>query len=285
MSENEKYKLLGFDCVKRNVNLMVLNTGRVLSVSYDQIRNSEIIDDLNKREIESVYRKIYSSGYSVDTEYDFIERPEKQWFFYAICCMIISVCYIFSNVSAVKPVYLEQFNLIITPGTFIYPFTFLVVDLLNEFFGYKRARNAIFLCVIANTAILGLLTASLSLPTIDGWRFNSGYNDLIIQIQSTFIASTLSFTVSEIVNSKALCFIKKLTNSNYLYIRIISSIFIASVFDSFIFCFVAFYGLMANAQIVDMAILQIIIKLFYALFNIFPAYGARYLFRKYLAYR
>ncbi|MGX5056345.1 queuosine precursor transporter [Enterobacter asburiae] len=285
MSENEKYKLLGFDHAKRNVNLMVLNTGRVLSVSYDQIRNSEIIDDLNKREIESVYRKIYSSGYSVDTEYDFIERPEKQWFFYSICCMIISVCYIFSNISAVKPVYLERFNLIITPGTFIYPFTFLVVDLLNEFFGYKRARTAIILCVIANSVILGLLTVSLSLPTIDGWRFNSGYHDLIIQIQSTFIASTLSFTVSEIVNSKVLCFIKKLTNSNYLYIRIVSSIFIASVFDSFIFCFIAFYGLMDTVQIVDMVMIQIFIKIFYALFNVFPAYGARYLFRKYLAYK
>lgn len=283
MAENSKYKLLGFDCVRNCVNLMVMNTGRVLSVSYSEITNTDIIDDLNKREIESIYRKVYSSGSGGNTEYDFIERPEKQWFFYVICCMAISVCYIFSNISAVKPVFIDIFDLTITPGTFIYPFTFLIVDLLNEFYGYKRARNAIFLCVIANATILGLLTISLALPSIQGWAFNEGYNDLIAQIQTTFLASTISFTVSELVNSRILCFIKKLTNSNYLYIRIVASIFIASVLDSFIFCFMAFYNLMDVRQIIDMALLQIIIKLFYALFNVFPAYGARYLFNKYLA--
>jgi len=283
MVENEKYKLLGFDCVRNCVNLMVMNTGRVLSVPFSEIRNSEIMDDLNKREIESVYRKIYSSGYQVDTEYDFSERPERQWFFYVICCIAISVCYIFSNISAVKPVYLEKFDLIITPGTFIYPFTFLIVDLLNEFYGFRRARNAIFLCVCGNAAILGLLTFSLTLPTIHNWAFDKGFHDLIKQIQATFLASTISFTISELANSKVLCFIKRITNSNYLYLRIVSSIFVASLIDSFIFCFMVFYNLMPVEAIINMAFIQIVIKLCYAIFNVLPAYGARYLFNRYLA--
>lgn len=210
MAENKKYKLLGFDCVRNCVNLMVMNTGRVLTASYDNIRNTDIIDDLSKREIEAIYRKIYSSGCERKTEYDFTERPEKQWFFYVICCMAISVCYVFSNIAAVKPVFIESLGLIITPGTFIYPFTFLIVDLLNEFYGYKRAKNAIFLCVIANAAILGLLTISLKLPTLHDWQFNHGFTQLITQIQSTFLASTISFTVSELANSKVLCYVKKI---------------------------------------------------------------------------
>lgn len=285
MAENEKFKLLGFDCVHSCVNLMVMNTGRVLSVPFSEIRSSEIMDDLNKREIESVYRKIYSSGYQVDTEYDFSERPERQWLFYVVCCLAISVCYIFSNISAVKPVYFEQFGLVITPGTFIYPFTFLIVDLLNEFYGFRRARNAILLCVCGNAAILGMLTISLNLPSVHNWAFDKSYSELVKQIQATFFASTVSFTISELVNSKVLCFIKRITNSNYLYIRIISSIFVASVLDSFIFCFMAFYNLMTVKSIICMAVIQIVIKLCYAIFNVFPAYGARYLFNRYLAAR
>lgn len=133
MQENHKYKLLGFDCLRNSVNVMVMNTGRVINIPLSEIRNSEVMDDLNKREIESICRKVYSAGYNGETEYHFTERPERQWMFYAVCCMIILVCYIFSNISAVEPLYFERLNLIITPGTFVYPFTFLVVDLLNEF--------------------------------------------------------------------------------------------------------------------------------------------------------
>ena len=79
-----------------------------------------------------------------------------------------------------------------------------------------------------------------------------------------------------------LCKIKELTNSRYLYIRILSSIFVASVIDSVVFCFIAFSGLMTNEQIIGIIAVQVIIKLAYAIVNVFPAYGARYLFNKYL---
>jgi queuosine precursor transporter len=282
MVVNEKYKLLGFDSVHDKINLMVLNTGRVLSVPYNEIRNSDVMDDLTTREIEAIYRKIYSSGIKVETEYDFSERYDGQWIFYAICCLIISVCYIYSNVAAVKPVYIFSLGITVTPGTFVYPLTFLVVDLLNEFYGFRRARDAIFMCIVANAAILGMLTFSLTLPSLPGWKFNSDYTDLIRQIQSTFLASTISFMVSELVNSRVLCYIKKLTNSNYLCIRIFVSTFVASILDSFIFCFIVFLSLMPVGKIISMAIAQVVIKLLYSIFNIIPAYGARYLFNRYL---
>ncbi|WP_167566408.1 VUT family protein [Candidatus Erwinia dacicola] len=101
-----------------------------------------------------------------------------------------------------------------------------ILDLLNEFYGFRRTRNAIFLYIIGNAVILGLLTLSLNLPLLHGWTFDKGYSELIKQIQTTFLASTISFTISELVNSKVLCYLKRITNSKYLYIRIVSSIFL-----------------------------------------------------------
>lgn len=282
MEANIKYKLIGFDILNGKANVMVLNTGRVMSMPYERLLSSEVIDDFNAREVSAVCRKIYSSGESVKTEYEFKDRNEKQWLTYVAFCLVISVCYIFSNIAAVKPVHIQYFDLIITPGTFVYPFTFLVVDLLNEFYGFRLARKAIYMCVVANAAILGLLYISLKLPVIPEWIFNGPYNSLINQIQSTFLASTIAFLTSELANSYVLCKIKELTNSRYLYIRILSSIFVASVIDSVVFCFIAFSGLMTNEQIIGIIAVQVIIKLAYAIVNIFPAYGARYLFNKYL---
>jgi uncharacterized PurR-regulated membrane protein YhhQ (DUF165 family) len=61
------------------------------------------------------------------------------------------------------------------------------------------------------------------------------------------------------------------------------SAFFAVIVDSFIFCAVAFYGTMQNNEILDIIYIQIAIKMCFAVFNILPAYGARYLFKKYVA--
>lgn len=83
--------------------------------------------------------------------------------------------------------------MLVTPGVFVYPLTFLIVDLLNEFYGFKLARRAIYMCVCSNALLLLLLSLSLSLPVLPEWIFNSSYKNLVTQIQSAFIASTLAF--------------------------------------------------------------------------------------------
>lgn len=142
-------------------------------------------------------------------------------------------------------------------------------------------QEELYICVCSNALLLLLL--SLSLPVLPEWTFNSSYKNLITQIQSAFIASTLAFFCSELANSYTLIKIKKLTKSKYLYVRLISSTFVASVLDSIIFCFIAFYGVMEQSQILQIICVQIAVKLIYALINVFPAYGARYLFNRYLA--
>ncbi|QLH64543.1 queuosine precursor transporter [Serratia symbiotica] len=283
MEYNERFKLLGFDPVTNRIKIMIKNTGRIMSANFYDIRNTDVMDDLSRDEVEAIYRKAYSSGQQVDTQYDITSRPERQWILYSLFCLIITVCYIFSNISAVKPVFFSGLGVLVTPGVFVYPLTFLIVDLLNEFYGFKLARRAIYMCVCSNALLLLLLSLSLSLPVLPEWIFNSSYKNLVTQIQSAFIASTLAFFCSELANSYTLIKIKKLTKSKYLYVRLISSTFVASVLDSIIFCFIAFYGVMEQGQILQIICVQIAVKLIYALINVFPAYGARYLFNRYLA--
>ncbi|MEB0294790.1 VUT family protein, partial [Pseudomonas sp. 10S4] len=61
------------------------------------------------------------------------------------------------------------------------------------------------------------------------------------------------------------------------------STFFAVIIDSFIFCSIAFYGEMQSVEILSIIYIQITIKMCFAVFNILPAYGARYLFKKYIA--
>ena len=98
----------------------------------------------------------------------------------------------------------------------------------------------------------------------------------------SLIASLISFLVSEYVNTYLLCKIKELTNSRFLFLRVFLSTFIAVIIDSFLFCFLAFYGVMETSVILDMIVIQILIKVSFAFFNVFPAYGMRALLNKYM---
>lgn len=278
----QRYKLLGFNSPENSANILISRTGRIMRISIKELERSEFIDDFNAHELKSIYRKIYSSDNDAASVYDIEDRNQKSWVFYSNLVLLLSVFYVFSNFAAAKPVYLQQLDIIVTPGTFIYPLSFLVIDLLSEFYGFKLAKRAIYMSLFANLIIVILLSVSTQLPAIPDWSLNEFYNLLISQVVSAVIASSLAFFLSEYVNSYILCTLKKLTSSRFLFVRVFFSTLAAAIIDSFVFCFIAFYGKMEFDSIVKMAVLQIIIKFFFAIFNVFPAYWCRYLFNRFI---
>lgn len=276
-----KYKLLGFEKSKGLAVIMVIATGRVVKVKLDDLVKSELVDSLNKAEIKSVYKKIYSGGAAL-TAYEVNDRHERSWLIYVALNLTLFALYIFTNVSAAKLVYIEYFDVVVTPGVFLYPLTFLVVDVLNESFGLRLARRAILFAFASNVFILVLLTGSAWFPGLPGWKLDAPYGEVIAHVSSALIASSVSFLVSEYVNSYLLSRIKELTSSRFLFLRVFLSTFFAVIIDSFIFCFIAFYGKMQSTDILSVVYVQIVIKMCFAFFNILPAYGARALFKRYV---
>ena len=280
--ENSKYKLLGFENDKSLAVIMVISTGKVVKVKLGEVLKSEILDNLNKAEIKDIYRKYYSRG-SALTAYEITDRHERSWIIYVTLNLLLFTLYIFANVAAAKLVYFERFDVVVTPGVFLYPLTFLIVDLLNEFYGFRLARKAILFAFASNAFIVVLLAGTSHLPGLPGWKLDIPYGEVISYFSSVLVASSISFLFSEYVNSYLLCKIKELTNSRFLFFRVFLSSFFAVIIDSFIFCFIAFYGTMHSSDLLNIIYVQIAIKMCFAVFNILPAYGARHLFKKYVA--
>lgn len=279
--EKSRYKLLGFENNKSLAVIMIISTGKVVKVKLDQLLKGQIIDDLNRAEVREVYRKFYSRGDAV-TAYEFTDRHEASWIVYVFLNLILFTLYVVSNVAAAKVVYVERFDLVVTPGLFLYPLTFLIVDLLNEFYGFRLARRAILFAFAGNAFVIALLAGASYLPGLPGWEIGTYYGAVINHVSSVLLASSVSFLVSEHINSYLLCRIKELTSSRFLFLRVFFSTFFAVIIDSFIFCFLAFYGVMEYADVIALIYVQIAIKVGFAFFNVLPAYGARSLFRKYV---
>lgn len=280
-SENSRHKLLGFEKSKGLAVVMVISTGTVIKVKLADLLKSEIVDYLSKMELREVYRKFYSGGEAL-TVYDVSDRHERSWLTYVVLNLLLFSLYIFTNVSAAKLVYVEALDIVVTPGVFLYPLTFLVVDILNESYGLRLARKAIYFAFASNAFILLLLSFTSWLPGLSGWQLDEPYDEVMVHVSSALVASSVSFLFSEYANSYLLSRIKELTNSRYLFFRVFISTCFAVVIDSFLFCFIAFYGSLSNENILKIVYVQIVIKMCVAVFNILPAYAARSLFRKYV---
>ncbi|UVL40916.1 queuosine precursor transporter [Pseudomonas sp. B21-040] len=281
LSENSSYKLLGFENSKGLAVIMIVSTGKVIKIKLDDLLKSDVVDNLNRAEIKSVYRKFYSGGAAL-TAYEINDRQEKSWMIYVALNLLLFALYIFTNVAATKLVYIEWLDIIVTPGVFIYPLTFLIVDVLNEFYGLRLARKAILFAFASNALITVLLSATSFLPGLSGWKLDEPYSEVMTHVSSVLVASSISFIFSEYVNSYLLNKIKQLTSSRFLFLRVFLSTLFAVIIDSFIFCFIAFYGSMATAEVLNIVYVQIAIKMCFAVFNILPAYGARSLFKRYV---
>lgn len=280
-AENSRYKLLGFDNHKSRVIIMVVATGKVIKVKLSELIGSEVMDNFNPAEVKTIHKKLYSQEGSV-TAYDFKDRHERSWMIYVVLNLLLFTLYIFTSIAATKPIFLEWPGIVVTPGAFLYPLTFLIVDVLNESYGLRLARRAIFFAFVSNALIIAMLSVTTYLPGLADWKLDEPYNQVIGHLSSVLIASLISFLVSEYVNTYLLCKIKELTNSRFLFLRVFLSTFIAVIIDSFLFCFLAFYGVMETSVILDMIVIQILIKVSFAFFNVFPAYGMRALLNKYM---
>jgi uncharacterized integral membrane protein (TIGR00697 family) len=282
MEPNQKFKLLGFT---RHgtiaANVMVLATGKTITMGLNELADSEISEDLSRHELQALYRKLYGNNQQ-QTAYELSDRHERSWYAYLIITVALSVIYIFSTLCGVKPIQIPALNLITPPAIFIYPLTFILVDILNEFYGLRLARRTIIISFMANLIfVLGVWVTTL-VPAIPQWEYSETYNGIVHSIMAVLVASSAAYLISENVNSYLLCKIKELTNSRYLFVRVITSTVVASAIDSVVFCTLAFYNVLSWDIIKTMILSQFMIKVVYALVGVGPIYAARSLFNRYI---
>jgi queuosine precursor transporter len=279
---NTKYKLLSFTHTKKIIaNISLLATGRTFSIPLEQLVLCDISDDLSPSENREIYRKIYSNN-NKNTIYDIKDKKSKYWLTYTTICLFLTSLVIFCTVSGIKPVEIKSLNLIIPAAIFAYPVSFILVDILNEFFGLKLARAAIISTFFVNIVFCISLWLVGLLPSIAGWELSNTFSQMTISIISVLVASSVSFIISENINAYLLFKIKELTKSKFLFLRVITSTVTASAIDSILFITIVFYGKLDIDIIKIMILTQFLIKTSYAVIGIFPIYASRWAFNKYI---
>ncbi|MCA0970401.1 queuosine precursor transporter [Halobacillus litoralis] len=154
----------------------------------------------------------------------------------------IGMSTVVANIQVVKTV--EMFGLNATLGNILYGTAFLATDILNEKYGQKEARKAVWMGF--STLILLTLIMQMAL------QFTPGENDIAQPaletlfgiVPSIAIGSLTAYIISQYFDVWLYARLKRVFKTDKtLWIRNNGSTMLSQLVDTAIFCGIAFYGL------------------------------------------
>lgn len=166
-------------------------------------------------------------------------QPINKYKYLWLFMMLYSIVAIMSNWFDSRLILI--FGHVISPGTIVFPFTFLISDIITEVYGPKNAMKCIGIAFLFNLSFIAYGQIVISLPSPDFAMANNQLLEKFLHLNAWILAgSILSFVVSEPINSITNYGLKILLDGRFTGVRFITSTIIASGVDSFIFVFVSF---------------------------------------------
>ena len=159
-----------------------------------------------------------------------------------IITALMVCCYLSANIMAVK--IMDVFGTaLFDAGTLIFPFAYMLGDVLTEIWGFRTARKVIFLCFLCNVILMAATALAVLIPS-PGYLAETAaaYNTIFSYMPRIVGASLCAFLAGELTNAWFLIRIRSLTGQRLLWVRTVGSSAVGLFLDTVIFCVIAFAG-------------------------------------------
>jgi len=159
---------------------------------------------------------------------------------FVIVTAIFITCLITANVIAVKVISLG--SLILPAAIIIFPLSYIFGDILTEVYGYRWARNVIWLGFICNLIFVVFAWVGQILPPAAFWDAQQAYERILGYTPRLLAASFFGYLVGEFANSFIMARMKIWTRGRWLWSRTVGSTIVGQGLDTSIFITIAFIG-------------------------------------------
>lgn len=174
---------------------------------------------------------------------------------------IFVTCLIVANIIAVK--LSNLFGFIVPAAVVIFPVSYIIGDVLTEVYGYKIARQTIWLGFFCNMVAVIFIFVGQLLPGASFWNGQEAYIQILGFAPRLLVASFIAYLIGEFANSMILSRMKVMTAGRWLWIRTISSTLIGQGLDSLVFITIAFWGIIEPNNLINAIITQWFFKVVY----------------------
>ncbi len=175
---------------------------------------------------------------------------------------VISACtLLISNLAAIK--LWNFFGIPVDGGIVLFPLTYIIGDLIIEFYGKKVSNTIIFAGFFTNILAVIVFYIVIALPAYDGWNLQTSYASILGFAPRIILGSLLGYVTSNLLNN---CIFTKLRKGNGIFAnsfiaRALGSSVFAHMIDSFVFETFAFIGILSFPEFLTQACFAYILGL------------------------
>lgn len=131
-------------------------------------------------------------------------------------------------------------GLAVDMGTFIYPFTFTLRDVVHKVLGKRNAQTLIIAAGLINLFMSAYLMWAANVPSAPSWGLGAEFKALLAPIWRIVIASIIAEVVSELVDTEIYHWYVTRVTSRFQWLRVLISNAISVPTDNLIFVVGAF---------------------------------------------
>lgn len=178
----------------------------------------------------------------------------------------IVIATILANIQVTKIIYL--FGIEATLGNILYGTIFLATDVLNEIFGKKAAKKAVYLGFITMIVTVILMTISLQFKPHPNDFVQSSLETIFGYLPRLLLASLTAFIISQLIDVYVFDYIKRLLPANkWLWVRNNLSTIFSQLIDTVIFVPIAFVNTVSTQVLFGIMISTYLIKIIVAILD------------------
>ena len=221
-----------------------------------------------------------------------LSRPQK---LFVVCTAIFLTALVVAEATAGKLFTVIQLpfsikilgqsfdEVVMTAGVIAFPITFIITDLLNEYFGKPGIKFVTYIGMMMIMFEFGLIQVAMSVPTASISPVPAEAFDTVFGASGRIIVGSLvAYLIGQLADISLFHWLRKLTDGKHLWLRATGSTFGSQFLDTFIVLFIAFYGPMTIQTIIAVTLFNYAYKFVVAILITPLIYVAHWAIDRYL---
>ncbi|WPY01904.1 VUT family protein (plasmid) [Candidatus Trichorickettsia mobilis] len=192
---------------------------------------------------------------------------------YTTLCALFAVLIVMGNLIYQKFVFLPIlpfYTFELSVGAILYPLTFMLTDLIAEFFGKNRANFCVKLALALNITV-ALIIAFMDKLNATSWSKidNDTFHKVFGLYGVSFLGSIIACYIAQLIDIRIYLWIRKLTGDKYLWLRSNGSTAISLFVDTtIVISFLTTFGVLPVDKLWLLIFNSYLFKLFFSICSI-----------------
>lgn len=131
-------------------------------------------------------------------------------------------------------------GLAVDMGTFVYPVTFTLRDMVHKVLGKRNAQTIIITAAVINLVMAAYLGWAASVPSDPAWGLGEAFASVLGPVWRIVVASITAEIISELIDTEVYHWFVNRVTTRYQWARVLVSNAVSVPIDSLIFSVLAF---------------------------------------------